>query len=297
METTEPNVVLPLRGHDPVHQGARFSLAFHIVAIGIPCTTAVVFILFGLTEAFGQKATRLQGLLMLLYLIFVVILMVLGVALLEMTNASSISGMVAQRYSKVSYLTILMITGISFFTSCFIIAGGIVREVLAEDFDDTSVWLGAFSPLAACCILVLPIVVEKTGNQLHMIPLDDKCIVTAESLAQSTYKLKFFPRLEDRGHQIFHYIAIIVGLGLGYSSVIIQIHQSTKNLISVHVEVALLVVSGICITAFFILNSCTCCCKGSGMLKQATLYYEFLGLFFYLMAIIYSSAISAAFIY
>jgi len=297
MNTTEPDgsALRPLRGGHPVNTGGWISLFWEVCAVFFPCTFAVVAIMWALITTIGHRATFFQGLLMLLYLIFIIILIILGVVLLHVTNESSISGMVAQRYNKYSYLTILMITGISFFTSCFIIAGGIVREMNSEEFYYSCVILGALSPLLACCILVLPLVVDKTGNELDMIPLGADTIPAA-SHAESTYKLFFFPCKNDCMHQIYHYSAVIVGVGLGYASIIIHIVEAHKKLTSFKIEVALLVWSFFCIVVFLFFECVTCCCEQSQLKKQFRLYFEFLGLFFYLMGIIYSSAIAGDFI-
>jgi len=149
------------------------SVLKQFIIVFVPTSLPLVLMALTIQGLRGEHpASEMQMFLLGMIFVMLILLMLLGVVLLQVTNEDSISGMVAQRYNKISYLTILLICGISFFTSCFVIAGAIVREKLCKETSHSISIAGALSPLFACCILVAPIVVVKDVYELSMIPLN-----------------------------------------------------------------------------------------------------------------------------
>jgi len=247
----------------------------------VPCIFPIVIIIITLNSiaALNGPATTMQLYLMSLYLIFIVILMILGISLLEVTNEDSISGMVAQRYNKVSYLTILIITGISFFTSAFIISGGITREKTHKSINEPVV-----------------VVAGKTGIELRMLPQDVHRILPdpprALSPAEYKYKLTFFKGVSTGWHKIFHFLAVSAGVSTGYASVVSHLVDTGANKqTSWILELIILILSGVCLFCFILAGKFTDH-DASPNWKRFILFIEFLGLYFYMISIIYTSAIA-----
>jgi hypothetical protein len=252
------------------------------------------------------ELSELQSFVLAVYLVLIIALIFLGVALIAVTNTDSISGMVAQRYNVISYLTIVVIVAISFFSSCFVVAGGIARELQNYDVDRTMVLLGAISPLLTCMILVAPIVVSKTAEELKMTPDTDYrinffCIecapfVRAEPIQQDSpqrYTLYFFPCFSSNIHTVLHFLAVGSGLALGYASSIM--YMSTREYSpSYKWQVGFLVTSAVCCAIFIAAGAFQelSDLKDNHELRRFVFWIEYIGLYFYMITLIYNSILS-----
>jgi len=247
------------------------------------------------------ELSELQVFVLSVFLVLVIALICLGIALVVETNTDSISGMVAQRYNIISYLTIVVIVAISFFSSCFVAAGGIVREQLHYDVDRPMVILGALSPLFTCMILVFPIVVSKSEFELKMNPrLDYRCFNLAlcepfVKISEGQFQFSFFPCLSEGWHKIFHFVFVGVGLVLGYVSTFM--YMKTREYSSSYKwQISFLLLSIICNCFFLVIG----CFQAAGNVEvrrnrdfdRVALYCEYIGLYFYMVTLIYNSILS-----
>jgi len=91
--------------------------------------------------------------------------------LLFVTNEDSISGMIAQRFHESSYLAIISIVALSFSVSITVTLSATVRELTCRVDVDWMIYCAIVSPIASCLILIFPIVVYKSSEQLKYIPL------------------------------------------------------------------------------------------------------------------------------
>ncbi len=227
-----------------------------------------------------KNQTPLQWYLLSILLLFIVLLIGLGTALMHTTNESSISGMVAQRYHKPSYFTILLITGVSFFTSCFILAGAIARERAGNANAAWAVVLGSLSPIVSSLMLLAPIQVTKTAGELRMIPNTQP--------SDGKFELKFYKCLKKEHHQFLHYAAIISGLLMGYASIVSNIINEPLSLAPQIVVSVCTLISALAMIIFLCANNC----KGADKNKRAAFLCEFIGLFYYMCSLIISNAIT-----
>jgi hypothetical protein len=266
--------------------------------------------------------STLEQYILILYIIFIFTLILCGVLLLECTNEDSISGMVAQRWNRTSYVTILIITGLSFFTCCFIIAGGIARTRLHKSNTEWTIVLASISPILAFLILVFPIGVSKTAADLGMIPLPANPLPRRpNNLGHNEYEILFYPwcncwttRLGIWSpcvdwlcccclfrccwpscsvravHRLLHFLAVGSGLLCGWISVGYNFN-TTPYRTSGTVGLIYLVTS--CVTCFsFIAAGIFDVNHAPREVKRLILYLEYVGLFYYMMSIIHTSIIS-----
>eukprot|EP00906_Rhabdomonas_costata_P037104 RCo052156 len=265
-------------------------VGIRVVLIGLPCTFPCVLGILGLFPlGFADPPSSvLQIYFLVMYIIFFVLLGVLGFVMLAITNEDSISGMVAQRYNKVSYLTILLIAGLSFFTSAYIAGNGIARDYLQgyASGNDWLVILGSLSPLFSSMNLIFPLVVNKTARELFMIPLDVP--FSAPGPEEQLFQMIFIKGFRPFWHRLLHYCAVVVGLVLGYLFVIydLVVYQSDRG--KWVVELLLLVISASCLALFFVGMKVLPLRKHWFGLRpyKISFYFEFLGLFYYVCAIV-----------
>jgi len=212
------------------------------------------------------------------------------------TNEDSISGMVAQRYNLYSYLTILEIMAISFYTSCFITCGAISRTLIGKANHSWSVIFASLSPIISSLILVFPVVVFQTVDELHMIPLGQynshrAHLVTIDDIPHHNdlIQIKFFKNCTPRFHKWMHFIMIGTGLLLGFSSMIYYVKNADYS--EYHsLLIALTSISGVICIVFFIAGLYAEFNKASRGFKMFRLYVEFVGLYYYMLTLILISA-------
>jgi len=240
--------------HHPCCQDRSRTMA-HVAAVLIPAIVPIVMIMVGFREYMSDETNPLQVYLWLLLFFFILAMVVCGILLLETTNASSISEMVAQRWNKTSYLTLLMIATVSAFSSCFVILSALFRMAMLrlvpseERLRDAYYWqpiLGSLSPLISFTVLLFPLVVTKTASELQMIPrgvgvdlvgvkivdhlsstpttalTDINAIDLASRTAYNLYTLPFLPCAtlrSARAHKFLHFGVILTGVLLGWISI------------------------------------------------------------------------------
>jgi len=165
----------------------------------------------------------------------------------------------------------------------FILTNGIATRDQGGDVKSWVIVLGSLSPLISTGILVFPLLVKKTAQDLHFIPLN----VVIEN---NKYPLRFFPDLNEGWHKALHYLAIGSGLVLGYITIIY--HINTTDYSSAHTFQIILTTAGLVFTLAF-LAPLFFDLEGEDVgKKRFLLYFEFLGLYAYLMLLIYISFLS-----
>jgi len=304
-EIPEEKVVDDLK-HPTCCQDKRRSIA-QACLLTVPTVIPLVGIGFLIEYA---KTSPLQVFMLVLFVIFSVCMILLGLFLLELTNESSVSGMVAQRFHKLSYCCILLIAGVTFFTSCFILAGGIAMEKQLTDSWERHVnsWttvLGTLSPLIVSGILIFPIVVWKTPGQLGFNPRgkikhQDKVIrdngdgpeiqITKRG-GEIYYEMRFFHTKGSGWHHLFHAAAVGVGLLFGFVPVIYRLVTQPYG----RSFVAEMFFSVIAIFACFLFGITGIMDPESQQwslgVKRLVLFVEYLGLYYYMMSLIVTSIV------
>jgi len=270
--------------------------------------TVIPIVLIGFLIEY-TKTSSLQVFMLVLFVIFSVAMILLGLFLLELTNESSVSGMVAQRFHKLSYCCILLITGVTFFTSCFILAGGIAMEQELTDPYDRHVnsWttiIGTLSPLIVSCILIFPIVVWKTPEQLGFNPRgrikhkdivlrpgDGPEIQVQNRNGQIFYEMRFFHTKSSAWHGCFHALSVSVGLLFGFVPVIYRLATQPYG----RSFVAEMFFSVIALFACFLFGITGVMDPESAAwslgVKRLVLFVEYLGLYYYMMSLIVTSIV------
>jgi len=265
---------------------------FRFLGIVLPAILSILLMGYGFysVENRPRPVGVLQGTMLALYLLFVLLLMVCGLALFELTNEPSISGMVAQRFNPVGYMCILTITGISFFTSCFILSSAIA-STLVNHYDGymAADILAALSPIISCLILVFPLVVTKTPAELGMTPRGMPHTVD-EANNPVQFKMRFYKGLSPKCHEYLHFAVVLIGVFSGLISSGLQLYAVY------HIwwwgSVVLVTIAALCLFLFLVTS--TVGRDGVGLLghNRASLLLEFLGLYFYMLFLIHTSAIT-----
>ncbi len=238
-------------------------------------------------------------------------LALVGVSLLSVTNEGSISGMVAQRYNRIAYMTTLVIVCIVWSTSFFIVMSGVVRETRGEQLTYWPVALAAISPLVTSCILIFPIVVRKTTEELLMEPLDGAVYLGLDEKGERIYTMYYHRYMSGFWHAAFHYFFVMTGVGLGYISIIHALVNDISTKSPGHsLVLALFVLSVVSVVIFFVgrmlcgkgkrFFSDGLCCVVVGNVPDRVdrwlLVAEFLGLMWYFLDLILIAAITSGFV-
>lgn len=125
--------------------------------------------------------------------------------------------MVAQRNNRLSYYIILLITGTCFFTSSFVLGGGIAREAFHKETENWVVICAALSPLATLFILVFPVVIVKRSDDVGVLLFDAMYFVAngpAPLRERLWLRIAPFPSLSKMVHGALHAAALGIGLSL-----------------------------------------------------------------------------------
>jgi hypothetical protein len=218
---------------------------------------------------------------------------VLGILLVTpRLNQPSISGMVAQRQLRTSYILILLITASSFYISAFNFCAFIYAAEKSEN-DQYFTWIRVigffvgFSPICSFLILLFPIVVDMDAERDGYIPQHGEAALSYAVL-QRHHQLSeadprnrtwlnlnnkfalyfcqtccFSPDFKGRfctrkSHTFLHSMWVFIGLVLGYAATIAAIlvfEIKTKSLQTFVYIVTSLGISGICILAFVLLRT------------------------------------------
>jgi len=270
----------------------------HFLCVLFPTVPPIGFIAYMINRS---SLSMLQTFVFGIYLAFIIILIGLGVALVDLTNADSISGMVAQRFKRISYGTILAITGVACYTSCLIVCGGIVRQKLGNT--DEPAWrviVGSLSPLFTASILVFPIVVRKTPQELGMTPLVsplaelvDHAADPAADPANRTYKMSFYS-FSEGWHDALHFGGVATGLATGYVSVGHYLTHDQYNFAH-SLQIALMAISAVCCVLFLIGGKLRNAEAGAVVplyVKRFVLLVEYVGLYYYMILMITSTVVA-----
>jgi hypothetical protein len=153
---------------------AKFNLQrfLSLLLLNIVCTMWAPICLIEIT--FSKKWGIFSFIFQVAIICLIIMLIVCGSMLFHFANEDSVSGMVAQRYSKLSYFVILALAGSAFFVSAFILHSASIHAVFFPPSAGDVLFslLGAFSPVCSVLILIFPLVVIKTDRELYMVPLD-----------------------------------------------------------------------------------------------------------------------------
>lgn len=278
------------------------------VMLGTLLPLIIAFIVLRQHEQY--TATKLQQFLLALATLLWIALMLSGVNLLSVTNEGSISGMVAQRYNRAGYFATLTIVSIAWSTSLFIVMGGILREAKGEAVTHWVVVVGTLSPLVTSLILIFPIVVVKTPNELLMEPIDAAVYKGKDDHGNKLFAMYFHRWMDDKWHSRLHGLCVFVGVVLGYIAIIHSLTQMPPTSAQFSLCVSLLVLSMVSISTFFIgrmfcgknkrfFTDGLCCSLGASVpdrVDRWMLLAEFLGLAWYMLGLTISNAITAGFI-
>jgi len=198
---------------------------------------------------------------------FSLFLMLFLYLLLTWTNASSISAMVAQRNNRISYcVTLLIICYSTFVSTCLLHR--------ADRYHEFYLYTAALSAILSALILIFPLPVYKNMLELGFRPIDNSCKEWAWD-KDLDYTLKFYPTYSEKCQKATHYTFIMIGLLLGWISVLSEMIYNQNNL---WLKILYLSLSVICVL-FFI------CAKGDDD-NRVILYCEFLGLHFYILGLV-----------
>ena len=185
------------------------------------------------------------------------------------TNESTISGMVSQRYNKMSYFVILVLTAYVWFVSSYILCTH--AAVKLDLYSSLRVLLAAFSPIITLGILIFPIVVVKSGWDLAMLPLDARAYVVpsgenanAESKTpyeanqqSAKFAMAFWHSKSANWHQQMHMGCVALGAGSGLFTVAWHLYDtwSTPAAITTrYTELAMFMMSFVFLFLFSQLN-------------------------------------------
>lgn len=184
---------------------------------------------------------------------------------------------------------ILLINGVCFFTSCHTVTNGMSNG--CRGLGKTPDWVyivSSISPLISGLILIFPLPVIKTAQELHMIPLDDPYSLPGDR--QPQFKVLFYQGVMPLYQRLLHYLAVFAGVGSGYV-IAAESLMNTDKKAGWWIELVLLVISGACILLFFLKELYRSWLQKE-TLDQVTVYFEFLGLFYYLVATVLGAAVT-----
>eukprot|EP00300_Choanocystis_sp_HF-7_P005382 c14051_g1_i2.p1 GENE.c14051_g1_i2~~c14051_g1_i2.p1 ORF type:complete len:404 (-),score=35.09 c14051_g1_i2:11-1222(-) len=316
--------------------GLKAIALFAFVACLFPLTV-LLWILFNFS------LTQLEKLVVSFFVIFLGFMMIAGVALLVYTNASSISGMVTQRFHKASYLAIIIVVANSCFASCFIICGARARELCGKKNNFVAVCMAALSPLVSSLIFIFPLVAPKSAAELGFTPLlnpagpvpaqpSHNSIVDSTIRAQTAelglapeaqhssgqsesnvqrrtdrhgrvvveqtndsppqYKFFFLPGVSPGVHCCLHYVVVVIGVGLGYFSVVINLKQGLTSPLRT-IDLVFLISSSVGLCCFLLLSCIRDLCRmGLNFRMWLSFFLEFVGLYYYNSALVLTSIVA-----
>jgi len=257
------------------------------VLVTVTCFIPTIFLWY----MFMHEGSGLENFVLSNYFVFVVLMIICGSLLLTFTTEDSISGMVAQRYNVISYLSILLIIGVAFYTSCFIACGAIAREKIGKSNTTYIVIFASLSPLISSMILISPLVVKVNAIDLGFVPLDANFLDGGYNLFWSTLCLNRMKRETAYCFQtLFHYLFVGLGIFLGLYSVIWHINKSDYSPKHTYELVGALITS-LFLFAFFVAGLLNLKYANRSS-KRVRLYFEFLGLYYYLVMMIYVSCVA-----
>jgi len=280
------------RGYKNLENQHESKLCKHFAIVFV----ATILPTIGILYLFTQHLSNLENFVVATYLIFLVFMVICGTLLLEYTTEDSISGMVAQRYNFVSYVTILLITGAAFYTSCFILCGGIASQNQGQNPNVAIVILASISPILSFCILISPLVVKNNAVGLGFVPLNTELINGGYILFWAPSCLKRMNRNTAYSFQtFFHYFFVGLGVIMGYTAVIFHVQSGEK-----WTNQLVLLVLGVGVSFFsmflFIIMSIIGIQYKNIHSKRSRLYMEFLGLYYYMVLMVMLGIISGGII-
>jgi len=201
--------------------------------------------------------------------------------LLELTNEDSISGMVAQRYNKLSYFTILIIVATAAFTSSFILSNGIAQKQRYPETKEWTIVLASLSPLLSTLILIFPLLISKDIMDLGFAPIG------VQIDADNKYPMRFFSSLNKGWHKALHYIAIFSGVITGYITIIYNLNTIQYSR-TFTFELIITICGIFCLFSFLLPGFCKIE-NFTQAQKRLVLFFEFAGLFAYMISLIFIS--------
>ena len=253
-------------------------------------TVWLPLVIFG---AMFYVGTWAKVFILMVFLILIIALIILGIVLIEVTNQSSISGMLAQHYNVVSYLAALVIVAICFTTAGLQVEAMIVTEepncstgVFTTSFPDIAAfiaanvahgdllvvtlycwlpslrslasWAAIVSPLCSCGILVFPLVVHNR---------------------------RFFVDAHPHHlHEARHFRAIGAGLISGWFVMFYQNYVGTD--FAATVTLCICISSALSCVFFYVLSRLVDSRSVSGgvaaQVNRILVFLEFFGLFYYI---------------
>jgi hypothetical protein len=244
----------------------------------------------------SHSTSDLEWLIAIMLSLFVIAFAIAAVCLDVNTNSDSISGMVAQRWGRTSYFSILLTVAFTFFLSCLVLVNGILAEV--RGFPMTFIiTLGlTVSPLFSFAILIIPLPVAKTKEQLDMVPLG-----VVPSVPGNLYSLQMYHcrGCTSRLQKIGHYTSVGIGITIGWITSGYEVYASIRDAgcwyslptitawyLHYGWVVGFLSMSVLCALLFIIWNLFDCWGSRPTRHNRGSLGLEFFALYYYMMSIV-----------
>ena len=211
-----------------IHRPFAWARACIIAALSLAGVVATLCVIGS-----ANSESPLSAAIVVIFVLHQVTLTAFGVLLAEVTNESTVSGMVAQRYDKISYLTILVLVSYSWWTASYILCGGSARAsaggISGTSAEAVRVFVAAASPIVMLGVFLFPIVVVKNARELSMIPLDSLACVTLppEGTARA-------PRASDFQQHSHFRVAFWHGMSRRWHSFMVRIRWWVLPMISRH---------------------------------------------------------------
>lgn len=290
--------------HTPTRPLAWFRAA-GLVVLSLPGVVAWLAVVGG-----ANNASPLSAAIVIVFALHQLTLIALGITLVEVTNESTVSGMVAQRYNKTAYLTIVSLVSYAWFTSSYILAGGAARGAAPGGIGGTSsetwrVLIAATSPIVTLGVFIFPIVVVKDAAELSMLPLDALAFVRAPDAQEphrarasafqrsAHFRMAFWHGMSRRWHAIAHYTCFTVGAGSGLATVGWHLIAFWGTLTDAErgVEIFLLATSTVALFVFAVLDSIPAIIA-SHTGRRRVFLFEYLGLHYFMCALVFSNVMA-----
>jgi hypothetical protein len=235
-------------------------------------------------------------------------------------SEDTISGMVAMRYNRTSYFCILTAMFLGAFSCCFIICSAIAKQALNIAYgcqsENSTFYLqlmlyAGLSPIATVCILLVPVVVYKTREELGFIPGNNEQATTDRMIrvphdnpvlvpvhkvdpTNPLYAMYMWKGLSDFMHRAIHCLCVGTGVGFGFAAMGMYLneHRTDSSSLEWHALLSLAIVSAVFLVGFVICALLHPCLYGHAIFDRISVFCELFGLYYYLVAINYLACVT-----